>query len=107
MFSLEFKRSTIDRFKSGMSTRELAEELGIRQQLIYQWREELANDETLGGTRSHREVELEKENKRLKQMVANRDLEIDFFKGALQKVEARRRQHDVLGARASTTKSGK
>jgi hypothetical protein len=56
---------------------------------------------------SQREVDLERENKRLKQMLANRDLEIDFFKGALQKIEARRQKHDVLGATASTTKSGK
>jgi hypothetical protein len=33
-------------------------------------------------------------------------LEADFFKGALQKVEARRQSSGGSGAKASTTKSG-
>jgi hypothetical protein len=38
--------------------------------------------------------------------LANKTLEVDFFKGALQKVEARRQTSGESGARASTTKSG-
>jgi hypothetical protein len=42
----------------------------------------------------------------LKRLVADKTLEADFFKGALQKVEARRQNNKPAGETASTTKSG-
>jgi len=53
------------------------------------------------------ESTLRKEVRQLKQVLAEKTLELDFFKGALQKVEARRQQSGGSGAKASTTKSGK
>jgi hypothetical protein len=50
---------------------------------------------------------LRKEVSQLKRVLAEKTLELDFFKGALQKIEARRQQKDGSGAKASTTKSGK
>jgi hypothetical protein len=38
---------------------------------------------------------------------ADKTLEVDFFKGALQKIEALRRRRGANGAEAFTTKSGK
>jgi len=38
--------------------------------------------------------------------VADKTLEADFFKGALQKVEARRQSNKPTGETASTTKCG-
>ena len=38
---------------------------------------------------------------RLKQALADKTLELDFFKGALQKVEVRRQPQDVTGAQTS------
>ena len=43
---------------------------------------------------------------RLKQALADKTLELDFFKGALQKVEARRQSSTQPGGTASTTKCG-
>jgi hypothetical protein len=43
----------------------------------------------------------------LKQLLAEKTLEVDFFKGALQKVEARRQKSGINGEKASTTKSKK
>ena len=106
-FSLEFQRAAVKRLNEGESGREIASELGINRQLIYKWRDQLESGELNSVAKSAREVYLEKENARLKQILANRDLEIDFFKGALQRIEDRRQQNDVLGARTSTTKSGK
>jgi hypothetical protein len=40
-------------------------------------------------------------------LLADKTLELDFFKGALQKIEARRQQSEGSGEKASTTKSGK
>jgi len=57
--------------------------------------------------RTHEKSTLRKEVSQLKRALAEKTLELDFFKGALQKVEARRQQKDGSGAKASTTKSGK
>ena len=48
-----------------------------------------------------------KEIHRLKQLLAEKTLEVDFFKGALQKVAARRRHSGMTGEKVSTTKSKK
>jgi hypothetical protein len=51
-----------------------------------------------------REGELRKQISRLKPVVADKTLEADFFKGALQKIQARRLSKDSSGETASTTK---
>jgi hypothetical protein len=48
-----------------------------------------------------------KEIHRLKQLLADKTLEVDFFKGALQKIEARRQRNSGSGEMASTTRSEK
>ncbi len=48
-----------------------------------------------------------KEIHRLKQLLAEKTLEVDFFKGALQKVEARRQKRGETGETASTSRSEK
>jgi hypothetical protein len=63
-------------------------------------------DDGQGPPANSRERELRKEIRDLKQLLADKTLEVDFFKGALQKVEARRRSSGSSGAKASTTESG-
>lgn len=82
----------------------LARELGVRRNLLYKWR---GGQEQPVEATELRKLTLEEENRQLKQMLAERSLEVDFFKGALQKIEARRQQSGGSGAKASTTKSGK
>jgi hypothetical protein len=48
-----------------------------------------------------------KEIHHLKQLLAEKTLEVDFFKGALQKIEARRQRNNGSGEMASTTRSEK
>jgi hypothetical protein len=48
-----------------------------------------------------------KEIHRLKQLLAEKTLEVDFFRGALQKIEARRQRSSDSGEMASTTRSEK
>jgi hypothetical protein len=50
---------------------------------------------------------LAQENQRLKQALAEKVLEVDFLRGALHKIEARRRSSGSNGGVASTTRSGK
>src|SRR5260370_35135590 len=47
-----------------------------------------------------------KEIHRLKQLLAEKTLEVDFFKGALQKFEARRQRNSGSGEIACTTRTG-
>ncbi len=98
----------LERLKSCESVTAISEELGIHRTLLYKWRDQL--DPLDGGQdapANSRESTLRKQNDRLKRALADKTLEVDFFRGALQKVEARRQNHDETGARASTTKSGK
>jgi len=43
----------------------------------------------------------------LKQLLAEKTLEVDFFRGALQKIEARRQRNSGSGEMTSTTRSEK
>jgi hypothetical protein len=75
---------------------------------MYNWRDQFEpRERDLKAAPQSREARLERENKRLKQSLADKTLELDFFKGALQKVEARRRQSKNSGGKTSTTTSGK
>jgi hypothetical protein len=47
---------------------------------------------------------LRKQITKLKRLLANKTLEVEFFKHALQKVGARRRQKHTPGDKASTTR---
>jgi transposase-like protein len=86
----------------------LSEELGVSRRLLYRWRHQL--DPVDGGDEpsreSPRESTLLKENHQLKRALTDKTLEVDFFRGALKKIEARRQKSGESGARASTTRSG-
>jgi len=85
----------------------LARELGVPSRALYHWRDQELAKAAAGGEQapSRREQRLRNENLKLKKALAEKTLEVDFFKGALQKVKARRQQSDVSGATASTSKS--
>ena len=53
-----------------------------------------------------RERNSQGEMRELKRLLAEKTLEVDFFKGALQKIEARRQNKAGSGGKASTPKSG-
>ncbi len=105
----EFKRMVVARMNECSNILALAEELDIDRRLMYKWRDQfdpVEKDEQQPPLNS-RESTLRKEVSQLKRVLADKTVELDFFKGALQKVEARRQRSDVSGAKASTTKSGK
>ena len=88
----------------------LAKELGLERRLMYLWREQLDPESVIkrksGPPGKSRETELEQEVSRLKRVLADKTLEVDFFRGALQKVEERRRQSKSTGGKTSTSTSG-
>ena len=65
---------------SGMTVTQVSKKLGINQQTYYRWRKEY------GGLRmdqAHRLKELERENSRLKKIVAEQALDISIMKEAV------------------------
>jgi len=75
-----FRKLAVDRLKSCDNVSALSKELGVDRCLLYKWRNQIEP--------------------------IDKTLEADFFKGALQKVEARRQSNTRPGETASTTKSG-
>jgi len=104
----EFKQMCVERMKQCDNIGALAKELNIHRRVLYRWREQLEPvAKTEGSPPQSREARLRNEVNQLKRALADKTLEVDFFKGALQKIEARRQQSGDSGAKASTTKSGK
>jgi putative transposase len=68
--------------QGGKEIRELSRQHGITEQTFYRWRQKYGG---LSVSEAYRLRELEKENSRLKRIVADRDLEIDAMKELLTK----------------------
>ena len=101
-YSKEFKQAAVERMRS-------CGHIVARRQL-YRWRDERDPEESaidVLGPKEARTSTLRKEVNHLKRVPAEKTLEVDFFKSALQKVEARRQQSRESGAQASTSKSRK
>ena len=103
IYTEEFRRLAVGRMKGCRNVSALAEELDVPRRLLYRWQMRL---EGRVAPIAPRFAGLEDENRQLKQLLAERTLELDFFKGALQKVKARRQSSESSGAKASTTRSG-
>jgi transposase len=105
----EFRRMAVERLKACDNIVELSQELGVHRRLLYKWRDQFepfdSSEELPPG--NSRESTLRKEISQLKRVLVDKTLELDFFKGALQKVEARRRKSGINGEKVSTTKSKK
>jgi len=107
-FPKAFWQMAVERLKQCDNITELSKELGIHRRLLYTWRDKLEPAESQDGPPpvNSREFTLRKEVSKLKRALADKTLEADFFKGALQKVKARRRSSGNSGGKASTTRSG-
>ena len=105
----EFRRMAVERLKTCDNIVELSQELGVHRRLLYKWRDQFDpfdSGEKLSPGNS-RESALRKEINQLKRVLLDKTLELDFFKGALQKVEARRQKSGISGEKPSMTKSKK
>ncbi|MBA3811424.1 MAG: helix-turn-helix domain-containing protein [Caulobacteraceae bacterium] len=120
-FSLEFKREALARLAAGELVSRLAAEFGVHRQLIYKWKDAertgalgrrrgpptkaealarqagLAEANALGLTR-HRIAELERK-------IGQQAVELDFFRGALRRIEASRRASEEPGVTGSSPRS--
>ena len=90
-YPTELRRTVVERFRACKNISALSRELGLHRRLLYKWRDQFDSiecEDPLEG--NPRESTLRVELNRVKRLLAEKTLELDFFKGALQKVEARR-----------------
>ena len=126
-FSREFKLAVIARLEAGESGSALALEVGVKRTIIYRWREawrvggELALRENRGRPPKLEALEMAdargvaakagdlKEARRqiaeLERKVGQQALDLDFFKGALRRIETSRRTDTGPGASVSSPRS--
>jgi ACT domain-containing protein len=98
----EIRKIALERMKSCPSITALAKELGLSRSALYKWKWQTeAGEEGDFRTRN-----LAKRIRELERLLAEKTLQVDFFKGALQKIEARCQKRNDSGETASTTKSG-
>lgn len=87
----------------------LSRELKVHWRRLYHWKE--AADAAVAARErngpEYREAVLREEISQLKVALADKALEVDFFRGALRKIEALRQKRARNGGEAFTTKSGK
>ena len=97
----------VERLKSCDNVVALAEELGVHRRMLYRWRDQLELiDRGDAPPENIKERDLRIQLATAKRLLADKALEVDFFRGALQKIEARRQSSTQPGETASTTKSG-
>jgi hypothetical protein len=102
---LPFWQAAVARVQAGENLAEVALELGVDRRGLARWQERL--DPEMLRTDRRREKALATEVEQLKKALAEKVLEVDFLRGALHKVEARRRQSGNAGGVESTTRSRK
>jgi transposase len=108
-YSRKFQWKAVQRMRTCENVLQLAEELGVTPRCLYKWRRQFdlaESGEELARPSTH-EAFFRKQAQQLKRILAEKVLEVDFFKGALQKIEARRQSRGGSGETASTTKSEK
>ena len=99
----------VERLKTCDNIVALSKELGVHRRLLYKWRDQFGpfDENAEPATGSSPQATLRRKLHQLKRVLVDKTLEVDFFKRALQKVEARRQRTGSSGAKASTTKSRK
>ena len=108
----EFKRQAVERMKRCDNILQLARDLDIESKLLYTWkyqfegRPEPRHADYMDTPEETVEKKLRREIEQLKQALGERQLEMDFFRGALRRIEEGRRQNTAAGDPASTPKSG-
>ena len=104
---MELRRQALERLKQGHKATAVAAELGVHRTTLYEWRAQLEpGTKRPKAVESPREQALRREIGELQRLLGEKSLEVDFFKGALRKIEARRQSRSGSGEAASTTKSG-
>ena len=107
----EFKTQAVQRMKGCPNIEALARDLQVSRQILYKWKYEVEGEPTNKRTKRAASadspgcIELRRQIVDLKLALADKTLEASFFKGALQRVEDRRRNSARNGGPRSTSTS--
>ena len=82
-YSKEFRRQAVERMNACDNISRLSRELGVARHLLCHWRDRLERAAPVGRSR---ELVLRKQILALKRILANKTIELDFFRRALQRV---------------------
>ena len=110
-FPADFRQRALEQMKTSKNVKALAKELGVARQQLYQWRQQAEGRQKpidcgeLEDPRDRRIRDLEKKVGELEGVIGQKTLELDFFAGALRRIEESRRKKGKPGATASTPKS--
>lgn len=106
-YKQKFRRRAVARMNARENITRLSRELGVSRGLLYTWRYQLeppdAEVEGTVSTQNSRESRLRREVNKLKRLLADKTVEVDFLRSAFEKDEARRQQSDISGEKVSTT----
>jgi len=111
-YPVEFRRWAVEQMKGCESITALAKRIGVSHVLLYRWRKDPVHPEAKQprpgkAAKPPRELTPYEELQQVKQALAEKVLELDFLKGALRRVEARRQKSASSGETTSTKKSEK
>ena len=111
-YTQEFKDQAVERLRGCTNVEALARELNVSRGILYRGRTNATADHQRPSVRTRCGLAgdcgfKEKKWSSLKLALADRAIEADFFKGALQRVEDRHRNSGSTGVTASTTTSEK
>ena len=111
-YPVEFRKWAVEQMKGCDNIAALAKRIGVSQVLLYRWRKDPVHPDAKKqppgiAAKPPRELTPYEELQQVKQALAEKVLELDFVKGALQRVEARRQKSASSGETTSTRKSGK
>ena len=105
-----FRQTALERMKACEDVTALARKLGISRAQLYRFKRESLgikpeprSEEWLKEKADERQ---RKRNAELERLVARQALELDFFRGALLRIEENRRKQGKLSGKPSTSKSG-
>jgi transposase len=105
-----FRRTALERMKASEDVTALAQELGISRGQLYRFKREALGIKPEPRSEAwFKEKADERQRRRiaeLERLVARQALELDFFKGALLRIEENRRKRGQTSGKPSTSKSG-
>jgi transposase-like protein len=105
-YPVEFRRQAVERMRGCRNITALARELGVSRPRLYRWKRDVEHpDARWGGKYQPEDTEKRKLVEQLQstqRLLAQKAVELDFVKGALHRVEARRRKSGSSGETTST-----
>ena len=128
-FSRAFKLKAIERMDAGENVSALSRELGVKREILYRWRGQyreggelrlrerrgrpkLAEAQAMAAERgvAGEAADLAQARRQIAELerkIGQQQLDLDFFRGALRRIEASRQASETLGATASLSRSGR